>query len=356
MSTVIRDDRSAMTVRRASAGQSCVVAAAFAASMVCVPVAGSQTVPVSVQGEHGLYHVSATFTTPQPAAIGHAVLTDYEQIPSFLPDVRRSHVLERDGERAVVEQEAVAKVLFFSKRVRLVLEIREAPALIAFRDRSGESFIRYEGQWTLRDEGDRAVIGYNLTAQPRFDVPDFLLARLLKRDAERMIERIKTEIAARAARTALQSRRWLSLGHDAPCSTAVHKEFTMSDPSNAQRRPHPQPLAAPYLEVDLTRELEQLHREPGWNSGQNAKTLVKYDDLRIVLMALQAEARIPGHQTEGRISIHTVVGHIKVRAQGRTFDLPAGRLLALDRGVPHDVEALEDSAFLLTIAWRARKA
>jgi quercetin dioxygenase-like cupin family protein len=110
------------------------------------------------------------------------------------------------------------------------------------------------------------------------------------------------------------------------------------------------------MEVDLTRELEQLHREPGWSSGQNAKTLVKYDDLRIVLMALKAGARIPGHQTEGRISIHAVTGHLKVRAQDRTFDLPAGRLLALDQGVPHDVEALEDSAFLLTIAWPARKA
>jgi hypothetical protein len=29
-------------------------------------------------------------------------------------------------------------------------------------------------------------------------------------------------------------------------------------------RPHPQPLAAAYLEFDLTREIEQLHREPAW--------------------------------------------------------------------------------------------
>jgi quercetin dioxygenase-like cupin family protein len=114
-------------------------------------------------------------------------------------------------------------------------------------------------------------------------------------------------------------------------------------------------MAAPYLEFDLTTEIEQLHREAGWQSGQNAKTLVKYEDLRIVLTALKAQSRIPGHQTEGRISIHTIVGHLKVRAQGRTFDLPAGRVLALDQRLPHDVEALEDSAFLLTIAWPARK-
>ena len=129
----------------------------------------------------------------------------------------------------------------------------------------------------------------------------------------------------------------------------------MSDPPNEHRRPHMPPMAAPYLELDITGELEQLHSEPEWRSGQNAKTLVKNEDLRIVLTALKAHSRIPEHQTEGRISIHTVAGHLKVRAQGRTFDLPAGRLLALDRRLPHDVEALEDSAFLLTIAWPSHK-
>jgi quercetin dioxygenase-like cupin family protein len=110
-------------------------------------------------------------------------------------------------------------------------------------------------------------------------------------------------------------------------------------------------MAASFLEFDLSRELEQLHREPDWNRGQNAKTLVKYDDFRVVLIALKAHARLPGHQNKGRISIQTVAGRLLVRADGRTFDLPVGTLLALDHDLPHDVEALEESALLLTIAW-----
>ena len=124
-----------------------------------------------------------------------------------------------------------------------------------------------------------------------------------------------------------------------------------TDPETPHRRPHPQPLAAAYLEFDLAREIEQLHHEPAWSTGQNAKTLLKYDDLRVVLMTLRAHARVPKHQTEGRISIQTIHGHIQVRATGRTFDLPLGGLLALDRGLPHDLEAIEESAVLLTIAW-----
>jgi quercetin dioxygenase-like cupin family protein len=106
----------------------------------------------------------------------------------------------------------------------------------------------------------------------------------------------------------------------------------------------------------LARELAQLHGEPQWKNGQNARTLAKYDDLRVVLTALKAGARIPEHHAKGRVSIHAVVGHVIVRAQGRTFDLPAGGLLALDRDLPHDVEAVEDSAVLITIAWPAARA
>jgi len=113
-------------------------------------------------------------------------------------------------------------------------------------------------------------------------------------------------------------------------------------------------MAAGYLEFDLAREIEQLHREPDWSTGQNAKTLVKYDDFRVVLMALRAQTHIPSHQTRGRISVHTVAGHAQVRAADRVFDLPAGRLLTFDRDVPHDVDALEDSVLLLTIAWPER--
>ena len=40
----------------------------------------------------------------------------------------------------------------------------------------------------------------------------------------------------------------------------------------------------------------------------------------------------------------------QVRAAGRTLDLPVGSLLALDPGLPHDVQALEESVPLLTIA------
>ena len=110
------------------------------------------------------------------------------------------------------------------------------------------------------------------------------------------------------------------------------------------------PTAGVFLEFDLSAQIEQLKCEPAWQNGRNAKTMVKYPDFRIVLILMKAETRIEEHHADGRISVQTIAGHIRMHVAGKDFDLPVGHLLALDHEVRHDVEALEDSAFLLTIA------
>jgi quercetin dioxygenase-like cupin family protein len=131
----------------------------------------------------------------------------------------------------------------------------------------------------------------------------------------------------------------------------------MSDtPHDPHRRPHEKSMADPFMEFDLPAQVHSLTSETTWSTGHNARTLVKYDDLRVVLIAVKAGQLVPEHKTEGRVSIHVLSGHAHVRASGRTFDLRQGGLLALDRGIAHDVEAFEDSALLLTIAWPGRSA
>jgi quercetin dioxygenase-like cupin family protein len=113
-------------------------------------------------------------------------------------------------------------------------------------------------------------------------------------------------------------------------------------------------MADSYMEFDLSAELHRLQAETTWSTGINARTLIKYEDLRVVLTALKAHARLSEHKTDGRVSIHVLSGHLQVKASGRTFNLRAGGLVAFDRGIAHDVEALEESAFLITIAWPGR--
>jgi carbon monoxide dehydrogenase subunit G len=153
---------------------------------------------VTVREERGVYSVSARFHVAEPPAVAIAVLTDYDNIPRFLPDVTSSVVRERSAGRAVVEQEAVSRMMMFSRKVHLVLEIVEEAGTIRFRDRCGDSFERYEGAWRIAASGAGSEVTYELTAKPSFDVPEFILKRLLKRDSTRTIERLTAEMATRA--------------------------------------------------------------------------------------------------------------------------------------------------------------
>jgi quercetin dioxygenase-like cupin family protein len=57
------------------------------------------------------------------------------------------------------------------------------------------------------------------------------------------------------------------------------------------------------------------------------------------------------HRAEGRISIDQLLGKICICLPDQKVNMAVGQLLVLDCGMVHNVEALEESAFLLTVAW-----
>jgi hypothetical protein len=118
-----------------------------------------------------------------------------------MPDVRTSEVLEREDGYARVEQEAISRFMLFSKRVHLVLDVDEGAGVIRFRDRCKKSFEQYEGGWTITADAGHTEIAYELIARPAFAVPEFVLRKLLNRDARVMIDRLRAEIAARGEST-----------------------------------------------------------------------------------------------------------------------------------------------------------
>lgn len=175
-----------------------VTAAIVHASPAATGARPSPAPEIAVTEAAGIYRVTAAFTVVAPPDTVAAVLTDYERIPEFMPDVKTSQVLERNDSGLVVEQEAAAKFLMFNKRIHLVLEVSEDRHTITFRDRCGKSFAQYEGAWRLSGSGAATTVVYELAAKPSFDVPAFVLKRLLKRDAAAMIERLQAEIVSRA--------------------------------------------------------------------------------------------------------------------------------------------------------------
>jgi quercetin dioxygenase-like cupin family protein len=117
---------------------------------------------------------------------------------------------------------------------------------------------------------------------------------------------------------------------------AMHKPESVADGSN----------------FDLVALERELRLEDQYElNGHTARTLIRTADLRVVLLVMKSTARIPEHHADETASIQLLSGRIRLALPSHEVELRTGQLLALGAGIRHDVQALEDSAFLLTLGW-----
>ena len=113
----------------------------------------------------------------------------------------------------------------------------------------------------------------------------------------------------------------------------------------------PRATSGPVLDLDLMTMAKQLRLEAAWSDGRNSRTLVKHGDFRMVLTVMRAGARLHRHHARGTVLIQVLRGHIRARVLGEVIEAPAGHALSLDPNLEHEIEAVAESALLITIAW-----
>lgn len=122
-------------------------------------------------------------------------------------------------------------------------------------------------------------------------------------------------------------------------------------------RVHLDHLQDPLGHFDLPALERELRRDVALASeGQSAVTLVKYPDLRVVLIALREGGRLVEARTEARISLQTLRGHLELHLPEGALDIPAGHLVTLEGGTEFTIQALTESALLLTLSWPSGKS
>ena len=102
---------------------------------------------------------------------------------------------------------------------------------------------------------------------------------------------------------------------------------------------------------DLNQEIADAANRKPWPAGHYARTLFKKRDFRVVLISMEPGAHMKEHHTDGTISLQVLKGKLRMNIGGKAHELAAGSLFPLAASIRHDVEALDDSAFLLTISW-----
>jgi quercetin dioxygenase-like cupin family protein len=101
------------------------------------------------------------------------------------------------------------------------------------------------------------------------------------------------------------------------------------------------------VHLKIGAEVARLKQSAQWAKGDRAaESLAKNGELSVTLMALKRGAALKEHHARGTVAVTVLAGAIRLNGA----DYAAGDVAVIDREIPHAVEALEESALLLTAA------
>ncbi|HNR30772.1 MAG TPA: hypothetical protein PKI11_07765 [Candidatus Hydrogenedentes bacterium] len=96
--------------------------------------------------------------------------------------------------------------------------------------------------------------------------------------------------------------------------------------------------------------IEQVRKEPAFaDAGRSGLTLVRDPAMTVVLTVMRAGATLAEHRAPGPITVVVLEGSISFASGARRTTLRQGMGAVCARGLPHTVEAIEDTAFLIIL-------
>jgi ribosome-associated toxin RatA of RatAB toxin-antitoxin module len=109
--------------------------------------------------------VDAIIFAPVPPDLAYSVLTDFDHMGEYVPNVRESHIVKREGNKVTIEQKGsarlgIASVPYVSKRL---LELE--PASIHSTQLEG-NLKRVESQLNLKPDAEGTLITYHIEIVP----------------------------------------------------------------------------------------------------------------------------------------------------------------------------------------------
>ncbi|RZM81896.1 SRPBCC family protein [Leptolyngbya iicbica] len=152
---------------------------------------------------HRHRRILASISIPCSVEQVWGILTDYENLSSFIPNLTVSRRLETDGSRTLLEQVGSQCFLNIQFCARVVLDMAEQfPHCIGFSMVEGD-FKSFEGAWKLEQAEDAEQgtrLNYEITICPPRAIPAVLIERHLRHDLTQNLQAIRNyAIAANGA-------------------------------------------------------------------------------------------------------------------------------------------------------------
>jgi len=181
--------------RTVSASQAVIlIAACFGATP-----AAAQDLHVETSRDGEFVTVAASAELPADLRVAWEVLSDYNHLAQFIPDISSSRVVSRDGDKVVVEQKGTIGFFIYRQPVDVTLEVLEEPMRrITARATSGN--IRdLETRYELQPDGAGVKLAYTGRFIPDFILPPVIGMPIMRHVIERRFRAMVDEILRRDA-------------------------------------------------------------------------------------------------------------------------------------------------------------
>jgi carbon monoxide dehydrogenase subunit G len=176
-----------------------------AASLVILALAAAsvpalaQEVSIRTGRDGDFITVSATAVMKVDQHVAWAVLSDYDQLAKFIPDMKSSRVISRDGNNVRVEQKGDVGFFFYREPVNMLLEVlEEPPNRITARGVEG-NVKGLETRYELHPSGSGVKLDYAGRFVPDFTIPPLIGMPIMNHLIERRFRAMVAEIQRRDA-------------------------------------------------------------------------------------------------------------------------------------------------------------
>ena len=159
--------------------------------------AGAADVVVTATRDGDVLVIEASAEFEGTVAQTWRVLTDYDNLARFIPNLTVSRVTARSAEGVMVEQKGEARLLVFSYPVEVQLAISETPPTKVVSRAVAGNFREMSGMYVVDEQGGRIRLRYTGRMVPGFFVPPLIGTWVLRNNVETTFGALVDEIVRR---------------------------------------------------------------------------------------------------------------------------------------------------------------
>jgi len=124
------------------------------------------------------------------------VLTDYDNLKNFIPNIIESGLLKDKGDEKIIVQTVRTGIFLFKKTSHIKLKVKEEHCKHIYFEQISGDFKVYKGEWILEyyQEAQGTFLTFKAEVKPDFFAPLFITRHVQKRDLPVILEAIKRRV------------------------------------------------------------------------------------------------------------------------------------------------------------------